>query len=248
MALAEPDVREFALSMPPSYRDRYALAAVQAHAHLSAARGDRPFAIDVFDDGSLGIALALITKDRPGVLALASSALTAHGFDIGDAQFYTRERPSGEREALALFWPQTKHGERVVLDPDDLTSLRETLTRLFEGHAEALPREVVEHTTVARSGPGSRRTPDTRVRFVEGIDGCLSTLEVETEDRTGLLLSLARALFSARVQIVRSEVRTVEDQVFDRFTITEPCGAPVNAERRLAIQVAVLSALDPTRS
>ena len=86
------------------------------------------------------------------------------------------------------------------------------------------------------------------MRFVEGSDGCLSTLEVETEDRTGLLLSLARALFAARVQIVRSEVRTVEDQVFDRFTITEPNGGPVNAERRLAIQVAVLSALDPRRS
>ncbi len=74
MTLAEPEVRDFALSLPPSYRDRYALAAVEAHARLSARRQDQLVAVDVFDDGVGGSALALVTKDRPGVLALASSA------------------------------------------------------------------------------------------------------------------------------------------------------------------------------
>lgn len=246
MTLAGPEVREFALSLPPSYRDRYSRVSVEAHARLSAALGDGPFVLDLFEDGYGAEALALVTKDRPGVLALASSALTTHGFDIGDAQFYTRERPTGGREALALFWPQTRSGQRAELSAEDLAKLRETLARLFEGRAEDLPTNVVRLRPEAKPRKGPR--PDTRVRFVEGNDGSLSVLEVETGDRTGLLLSLARALFSARVQIVSSKVRTVGDEVYDRFLITEPGGEPVSSERRLAIQVAVLSALDPNRS
>ena len=250
MSLAGPEVQEFARSLPPSYRDRYARVAVEAHAHLSATRGDRLLVVDVFDDGVGGTALALVTNDRPGVLVLASSALTAEGFDIADAQFYTRERPSGEREALALFWPQTKSGRRVEFSAADLLNLRGTLTGLLEGRGPCLARDRDEVESAISSGTssGDTRTPDTRVRFVEGNDGSLSVLEVETVNRSGLLVSLARALFAARVQIIRSEARTVGERVFDRFTITEPNGGPVDSERRFAIQVAVLSALDPNLS
>lgn len=248
MTPAEPETHEFAASLPPSYRDRYARAAIEAHARLSAARGDRLLVVDVFDDGAGGSPLALVTKDRPGVLALASAAITAAGFNIGDAQFYTRARRSGDREALALFWPQTASGERVQFSADNLVALRKSLTDLIEGRASGLLPEAFDRIAAPSAKRRGKRSSDTRVRFVEGSDGSLSVLEVETEDRTGLLVSLARALFAARVQIVRSEVRTLGDRVFDRFTITEPDGRPVRTERRLAIQVGVLGAIDPNQT
>ena len=84
----------------------------------------------------------------------------------------------------------------------------------------------------------------TTVRFIEGENGC-SMLEVETGDRSGLLLSLSQALFKQRVQIVASQVKTVNSRVFDRFTIVELDGTPITPARRLEIQVAVLTAIDP---
>jgi UTP:GlnB (protein PII) uridylyltransferase len=70
-------------------------------------------------------------------------------------------------------------------------------------------------------------------------------LEVETDDRSGLLLALAHALFEQNVQIEESEVRTVEGRVYDRFHIVEFDSKPINPARRLEIQVAVLSAIQP---
>jgi [protein-PII] uridylyltransferase len=83
------------------------------------------------------------------------------------------------------------------------------------------------------------------VRFIENADGNFSTLEVETGDRSGLLLALSQALYNQRVQIVGSQVKTVNNRVFDRFHIVELDGTAIGASRRLEIQVAVLSAIDP---
>jgi [protein-PII] uridylyltransferase len=83
------------------------------------------------------------------------------------------------------------------------------------------------------------------VRFIENADGNFSTLEVETGDRSGLLLALSQALYNQRVQIVGSQVKTTGQRVFDRFHIVELDNSPISAARRLEIQVAVLSAVDP---
>ncbi|HEX6765621.1 MAG TPA: hypothetical protein VF103_09095, partial [Polyangiaceae bacterium] len=54
-----------------------------------------------------------------------------------------------------------------------------------------------------------------------------------------------QALFQQRVQIVASQVKTNGTRVFDRFSIVELDGKPIGSARRLEIQVAVLSAVDP---
>ena len=82
------------------------------------------------------------------------------------------------------------------------------------------------------------------VRFLEDADGQLSTLEVETSDRSGLLLSLSQALYEQNVTIDESEVKTLEGKVRDRFHIVELSGAPISPARRLEIQVAVIGALE----
>ena len=61
-------------------------------------------------------------------------------------------------------------------------------------------------------------------------------------------MALSHALFEQNVQIEESEVRTVEGRVFDRFHIVEFDGRPISPARRLEIQVAVLSAIQPVRA
>jgi UTP:GlnB (protein PII) uridylyltransferase len=94
-------------------------------------------------------------------------------------------------------------------------------------------------------GPQTPSAKETVVRFLEGQDGTFSTLEVETFDRSGLLLALSQALFAQRVQIVGSQVKTRNNRVFDRFHIVEFDNQPISPARRLEIQVAILSAIDP---
>ncbi len=81
------------------------------------------------------------------------------------------------------------------------------------------------------------------MRFIEDESGALSTLEVETADRSGLLLTITSVLTRSNVQIIASMVNTTGALVFDRFQLREQDGAFIGPKRRRQIQQAVLAAL-----
>jgi UTP:GlnB (protein PII) uridylyltransferase len=93
------------------------------------------------------------------------------------------------------------------------------------------------------AAPDSDNSQATTVRFIEGEGGC-SMLEVETSERSGFMQGLSLALLRESVQIVRAEVKRVSGGVVDRFTIAEHDGSPIRAAKRLALQVAVMNAVD----
>jgi UTP:GlnB (protein PII) uridylyltransferase len=248
-------IDDFAGSMPASYRDRHSREAIAAHAAIAAGRGSSPANMGRFDSPQ-GRSVVVVAEDRPGLLSRITAAFVVQGWDIVHAEAYTRSLPlhriaaegaaAADRsaaeapmktEAVDLFWlrrTEGHSGERA-LSGSDVDAIRETLIGLLEGRIE-LPE------TIAADEPAEIH--NTRVRFIEGEDGTLCTLEVETRDRSGLLLVLTRALVAQRVTITRSEVRTFSTRVFDRFTIAEFDGSPISEARRLEIQVGVLSAIE----
>lgn len=241
IAPLSPDaVQAFCDSLPAKYRASYPLDSIAAHARLAAARGGEPVVIGRFDDyRNDASGVCLVADDRPGLLYLISAAIVACGLDVAAAEAYTRKGEASKKEAVDLFWLRRgEAGSYVPATDDDVESVRAILTELLQGARDpssALP-------------PAADGTPlDATVRFLDDKDGSLTTLEVETRDRLGLLLLLSRALYEQKVQIVRSEVRTVDGHVVDRFSVVEASGEPVSAPRRLELQVAVLGALDAAR-
>ncbi|HTQ02474.1 MAG TPA: hypothetical protein VMI54_01415 [Polyangiaceae bacterium] len=226
--------------MPESYRKHFDARAVAAHFSIAESRGTDVVAVGAFPTDRNGTALCVVAEDRPGLLATISAALVLARLDVIEAEAYTRRQAGKPDEALDIFWvrqdPPELRGEPVGVE--HVAQLKSTLTGLLEGK---LDRSRVD---------SARRlaTPaavETVVRFIEGSDGSFATLEVETGDRSGLLLALSQALFAQRVQIIGSQVKTTGARVFDRFSIVEFDGSPISAARRLEIQVAVLSAVDP---
>ena len=236
--------QEFRESMPRSYRAAYDEQASIAHADATAARRGATAYVGLLPAArGAPSALCVVTDDRPGLLATISAALVLHGIDVVDAEAHTRRTSGGTREAVDLFWVRRATPSRrdEPLTEADVAEVRSTLTGLLDG---SLDSETARPPDVApATGP-----IETNVRFVESDDGALSVLEIETDDRSGLLLALSRALFQQRVQIEQSEVKTQGARVRDRFHIVELDGSPISDERRLKIQVAVLGAVDPTTS
>lgn len=234
--------RAFANSLPARYREHADAAAVIAHARLATERGQRPANLGMFSTyRACAGALCVVARDRAGLLATISAALVLHNWDVIDAEAYTRSSPSSEREAVDLFWVQ-RSGSDKPLEPmtsQEADSLRQTLIGLLDGSIDA-------KTVLAKPAAKSVASPATAtvVRFIEGRDGAFATLEVEAGDRPGLLLALSKALFEKRLQIVSSEVRTQNGKVLDRFDVTEHDGAAVGPERRLEVQVAVITAVE----
>ncbi|MFO0564542.1 MAG: hypothetical protein U0263_02710 [Polyangiaceae bacterium] len=234
-------VREFASSMPKTYRSTHDESAITEHASAALARGSASARVELLEHthGAPGV-LCVVADDRPGLLATISAAFVLSNLDVIDAEAHTRKTSGGRREAVDLFWVRyadpARRSERV--QAKDIDEVRRVLAELLEGK---LDREVASR----RTGKPTRGASETTVRFVENPDGDLTTLEVETDDRSGLLLALAQALFEQRVQIVESEVKTEGARVLDRFSIVELDGKPIQPNRRLEIQVAVLSAIQP---
>jgi len=232
-------IREFAESMPKAYRGHYGASEVAEHAGVALRRDGRVAHVErVAETQGAPGALCVVAEDSPGLLATISAALVLSGIDVIDAAAHTRKTPLGRKEAVDLFWVRYADPSRwsSAISDQAVADIEANLLQLLEGR---LDREVA-----------SRRTPQvpakvsqTTVRFIENADGDLSTLEVETDDRSGLLLALAQALFSQHVQIVESSVQTRAGHVLDRFSIEELDGKAINPARRLEIQVAVLSAL-----
>jgi [protein-PII] uridylyltransferase len=232
----------FEASMPESYRKNFDAVATAVHARLAEGRSVNEVRVGTFPSGRAGTALCVVADDRPGLLASISAALVIQRLDVIEAEAYTRREPGRLDEAFDVFWvrhdPEERRGEPVA--DEDIEHLRSTLTGLLEGRVD---RERASDPGFIR--PATPSSVETVVRFLEGNDGSFTTLEVETGDRSGLLLALAQALFQQRVQIIASQVKTRGARVFDRFSIVELDGKPIGAARRLEIQVAVMTAVDP---
>lgn len=239
---SEDFLRSFAASLPASYRGNFDAQAIAAHARVARERESAPANVGAFFSNRVpGAAICVVADDRPGLLATISAALVLCGLDVIEAEAYTRRVPGQHDEAVDIFWVRhedpTDH--RLLLSNEEILQLRQTLIGLIEGKLERKREGSAGRTAVTPSAK------ETVVRFIEGEDGTFATLEVETFDRSGLLLSLSQALFAQRVQIVGSQVKTRGGRVFDRFHIVEFDNKPISPARRLEIQVAILSAVDP---
>lgn len=232
-------VREFAASMSRAYRGTHGESEIREHAGAALRRAGAVAHVELLEHthGAAGV-VCVVADDRPGLLATISAAFVLSGLDVIDAAAHTRKTSGGRKEAVDLFWVRysepEKRSERVA--PQAATAVAQVLVDLLEGRVD---REVASRRAVRPAAKAS----ETKVRFVENPDGDLATLEVETDDRSGLLLALSQALFEQKVQIVESAVKTEGARVLDRFQIVELDGKPIQPGRRLEIQVAVLSAI-----
>jgi [protein-PII] uridylyltransferase len=239
---SEDFLRSFGASLPESYRSNFDDSAIAAHARVARERESAPANIGAFfSNRGPGAAICVVANDRPGLLATISAALVLCGLDVIEAEAYTRRVQGQPDEAVDIFWVRHEDpaDHRLRLSHEEILQLCQTLIGLIEGK---LDRRIVDPSARATATPAAKETV---VRFIEGADGTFATLEVETFDRSGLLLALSQALFSQRVQIVGSQVKTRGGRVYDRFHIVELDNRPISPSRRLDIQVAILTAIDP---
>jgi [protein-PII] uridylyltransferase len=231
-------VGEFVASMPPAYRSAFTEQEMLGHARVALQRSGTLASVvrstAAADPGEA--VLLIVADDRPGLLATISAALALNGLDVVRAEANTRVRGDGKSEAVDLFWVRNPRGEEP--EAAGIAQLEVTLNLLLDGRLDV--QEVARRRGYAKAAT----LGETKVRFLPSEDGGLALLEIQTSDRPGLLLGLARALWKEKVNITRADVRTENGRVLDRFTVTEIGGAPIGQPRRLRIQVAVLGALE----
>lgn len=219
-------LREFSASMPSRYRARHDASAMADHARLAFERA-APVRVGRFRTARKdGEPLSIVADDRPGLLSHISAALVTCQLDVVSAEAYTRPLLRGA-EAVDLFW--LKHH----VSDDRVVEIEELLIELITGRSGT--------SSFTRPPPPSAASV-ARVRFLEQ-GGAIDAIDVETNDRPGLLHAISTTLFALRLQITGTEARTIQGRAFDRFYVRELDGAEVRPFRRHEVEEMLLATL-----
>jgi [protein-PII] uridylyltransferase len=140
----------------------------------------------------------VVADDVPGLLAKITGVLFANKLDIMDAAIYSRE-PFGALttgEALDIFRvrPAT---EQAVIDDARIESIRRDLLAVLEGKVAVdslvTSRAASTSSIFARAKP---EVPPTEVKVDNEISRDFTVIDVFTEDRPGVLYTIARCCTS----------------------------------------------------
>lgn len=166
--------------------------------------------------------MVLTANDVPGLLAAVTGVLFANRIDILDAAIYSREpvREGEVAEALDIFRIRRAfHG--AVTDETRLESIRRDLAAVLEGR-RSVKELVASRPATASILEGPRpKVPPTEVKVHNNITPNLTVIDVFTEDRPGVLYTIADVLFTEKLDIQRSKVGVEADRVADIFYVRD---------------------------
>lgn len=204
------------------------------HARLLSRAERAPLAAFLRSHRALGFSeLTLAAKDRPGLLALFTGVLSAHGVDILRAQISSTE----DGLALDVFDVRSPLGR--LLERTRWRAARADLLRVLDG------KLTVEELLRKRRPPSLLSRPVPKVQTKVSVDnrasGRYSVIDVRAQDRVGLLHAVASALRSAGVEIALAKVATQGHHAVDSFYVTRG-GGKLAAPEEVAQLVASLQA------
>jgi [protein-PII] uridylyltransferase len=191
------------------------------------ASGERPaVTIQVTPSPERGFTeIAICTRDRPGLFAMLSGVLAAHGLNILAARIST----SSDGVALDAF-----RLSQLALDSADeerWERIEATLRGVLDGRID------VEELVARSRRPSILQRPRRRVPTTIEIDNDVSqahtVLDVYTGDRVGLLFTITNCLYHLWLEIHVAKITTMVDQVLDVFYVTDHEGRKIEDPERL---------------
>jgi [protein-PII] uridylyltransferase len=207
-------VQAFVRELPERYLGTAQPEAAVRHLALWVAARKTGFAGELHRSAAGEADLTLLAVDRPGLLALFTAALTANGIDILGAE--VNSLSSGM--ALDTFVVRESGGGAP--SPARWEAARADLLRLLSG-AEDAHRLVQKR--LRRAGWASSAAPpvETKVRVDDASSEAMTILDVFTQDRPGLLHTIADALHRAGVSIEVARIATEGNRATDAFYLRD---------------------------
>jgi [protein-PII] uridylyltransferase len=251
LSSTDPRVAAMLGGLPDRYFAESSLQEIARHIAVLFGR-QGPCALEVVPQrGKSHVELVVVADDVPGLLAKITGVLFANKLDIMDAAIFSRE-PFGAMtsgEALDIFSvrPATAGAE---IDESRIAGIRRDLENVLEGRiaVESLvaSRAASSVSLFARSRP---EVPPTEVKIDNEISRDFTVIDVFTEDRPGVLYTIARVLHEQGLDIHRSKVGVEADRVADIFYVRsdESNGKVLDPTRIAAIQEALVGALPGSR-
>jgi [protein-PII] uridylyltransferase len=247
----EPRVAAVLGGLPDRYFSEGSLHEIARHIEVLLGR-QGPCALEVVPQpGKSHVELVVVADDVPGLLAKITGVLFANRLDIMDAAIFSRE-PFGTLtagEALDIFTVRSATSNAQI-DEARIAGIRRDLESVLEGRiaVESLvaSRAASAVSLFARSRP---EVPPTEVTVDNEISRDFTVVDIFTEDRPGVLYTIARVLHEQGLDIHRSKVGVEADRVADIFYVRgeDTNGKILDPARIAALREALISALPGSR-
>ena len=170
---------------------------------------------------------AVCTRDRPGLFAMLSGVLAAHGLNILAARITTG------RDGVALDVFRISHeGSDIALDAERWERVEHTLRGVLSGEIDV--EALVERSRRPSRFARPRRRVPTRVEVDNTVSREHTVLDVYAGDRVGLLFTITNGLYHLGLSIHLAKITTMVDQVLDVFYVTDRQGRKIEDPARLA--------------
>jgi [protein-PII] uridylyltransferase len=184
---------------------------------------------------------AVCTRDRPGLFAMLSGVLAAHGMNILAARIDT----SGDGVALDAF--RVSRDGLDGLDRDRWERVEQTLRGVLAGTVDV--EELVRRSSRPSLLTKKRRPVPTRVEVHNDVSAGYTVLDVFAGDRVGLLFTITNCLYHLWIQIHLAKISTMVHEVLDVFYVTDADGRKLEDPEQIErIRTALVDALSPERA
>ena len=236
-------VSSFVKDLPERYLASAPPEAAARHLKLWAVAGKTGFAGELHRSAVGEADLTLLAADRPGLLAVFTAALAANGIDILGAE--VNSLASG----IALDTFVVRESGGAAPSQSRWEAARGDLLRLLSG-AEDPHRLVQKRLRRATWASSAAPSVETKLRVDDVSSETMTILDVLTQDRPGLLHTIADALHRAGVSIEVARIATEGNRATDAFYLRDltahsapAVGKITDPTRRAAVVEAVQSAI-----
>jgi [protein-PII] uridylyltransferase len=242
-ALAPPwsavDVERFLAVMPARYLIATPPEQIATHIRLTQPTMAEPVVLHTSQNLALGCTnVTVCVEGRRGVFAMIAGALSRNGLNILGAQIYTSS------EGLAVDTLQVETADNTpVTDPRVWDQVRADVLAALAGE-----RTFDEVLTQRRYSAHERKfqafAQPPQVVLDNTISDSHTVIEVQMQDRLGLLYKLTHCLYAHGLDVALAKISTEANRAIDVFYVTDTAGAKiVDAQARRHIQQVLVETL-----
>ena len=173
----------------------------------------------------------ICTWDRAGLFSKIAGTFSAVGLNILSAQIFTR----GDGIVLDEFFVNDARTGNLAT-PEQHEKFDQLLTRILTGEDVGLPALIArqrEIRPVYQAYAGERM--ETRIRFDNEASDARTLIEIETEDRLGLLYAISETFAELKLDISAARIVTERGAAIDSFYICELDGKKIMLPERQAL-------------
>jgi [protein-PII] uridylyltransferase len=175
--------------------------------------------------------IAICTWDRVGLFSKICGAVSSAGLNILSAHIYTR----GDQVVLDFF-DVCDANLGPVTDERACRQTEDALTKVLTGRGAVDFDQVLAQMHATRRQPArlhEARIP-TVIEFDNEISASRTVVEIQTEDRLGLLFTLTQTLTALGLDISFAKISTEKGAAIDTFYVQDQLGEQVTDSDRLA--------------